>query len=309
MKQIASKTDFVDTLPAAEFNNHKNEIQNVLTQFGISFDALKEDQLGRAIAAYVAASAFYACTNVVNAYTLTPISARKAPEAYHDGMLVRFRPSFTSTGNATVNVNTIGVKKILEQDGSTQVAAGRLSVLADITLRYDPSADTASGAFIVVTPDVVTPTSVSGNSVKISKLVDGNAATGTTLIPDDDSITQNTEGDEYMTLAHTPLDAANLLRVDVVWFGASSATSRIFAPLFKDSVADSLANGGNRGEINNITVIAYTYFMVAGGTSPITFKVRAGAETAGTVTFNGMTGTRRFGGTMASSIIVTEYKA
>ena len=41
----------------------------------------------------------------------------------------------------------------------------------------------------------------------------------------------------------------------------------------------------------------------------ITFKVRAGANAAGTTTFNGTGGARRMGGVAASSITITEIKA
>jgi hypothetical protein len=47
--------------------------------------------------------------------------------------------------------------------------------------------------------------------------------------------------------------------------------------------------------------------MIAGTTSAITFRVRAGND-SGTYTLNGAGGVRKLGGVMASSITVTEYK-
>lgn len=41
----------------------------------------------------------------------------------------------------------------------------------------------------------------------------------------------------------------------------------------------------------------------------ITFRVRAGQHTAGTLTMNGDGGARRLGGILFSSITITEYKA
>jgi hypothetical protein len=51
--------------------------------------------------------------------------------------------------------------------------------------------------------------------------------------------------------------------------------------------------------------------MTSGTVSATTFKVRAGIRSggSGTVTFNGTSGSRLFGGTIASSITVTEIKA
>jgi hypothetical protein len=46
--------------------------------------------------------------------------------------------------------------------------------------------------------------------------------------------------------------------------------------------------------------------IVAGGTSAITFRVRAGASACGTTTFNGIGGSRIFGGVMASNIYIEE---
>jgi hypothetical protein len=46
--------------------------------------------------------------------------------------------------------------------------------------------------------------------------------------------------------------------------------------------------------------------MTSGTTSATTFKVRAGANAAGTTTFNGTAGARLFGGVMASSMVIRE---
>lgn len=135
----------------------------------------------------------------------------------------------------------------------------------------------------------------------------GASATGTTLIPLDDTIPQNTEGNEYMTLAITPTDAANILDIEVVWVGVHSVAAWISAALFQDSVANALAaTTGFSTTAGGGAPLVFRHKMVAGGTSAITFKVRAGGHTAGTTTFNGNAGARIFGGVMASSITITE---
>ena len=56
-----------------------------------------------------------------------------------------------------------------------------------------------------------------------------------------------------------------------------------------------------------IVFVTFTHYMTAGTTSATTFKVRAGADGAGTTTTNGGAGMGRFfGGVMASSITITE---
>ena len=153
---------------------------------------------------------------------------------------------------------------------------------------------------------------VAGAVVQVVNVQDGAVATGTTLIPLDDTIPQNTEGDEYMTLAITPKSTTNKLKIEAVWNGAHSTTVRhIHAALFQDSTAGALAVGvGGKANIANERCgIVFTHFMAAGTVSETTFKVRAGNSAAGTTTFNGASAAREFGGVFASSITITEIKA
>jgi len=136
---------------------------------------------------------------------------------------------------------------------------------------------------------------------------DGAVATGTTELPFDDTKPQNTEGDEYMTLAITPSSASNKLKIDVViYLSHTNTSSTVSASLFQDSSADALAVGAVFMNASGLVCLSYTHWMVAGTTSSTTFKVRAGANTSGTSTFNGTGGSRFFGGVMASSITITE---
>lgn len=150
-----------------------------------------------------------------------------------------------------------------------------------------------------------------GASVQEVSTVTGTVATGTTAIPYDNTIPQITEGDEYMTLAITPTSATNKLKIEVVFNGANAnATARVIAALFQDATAGALAAGcmelSATGHAANIKIV---YWMTAGTISSTTFRVRAGGSVAAsTTTFNGFGGTQLFGGVMASSITITEYK-
>ncbi len=138
----------------------------------------------------------------------------------------------------------------------------------------------------------------------------GAVATGTTITPNDDTIPQNTEGDQYMSLAITPTNASSTLEITVNGFFATSlATGNIIVcALYKDSVADALASSFVR-VANASYPMAQSMFhtVVSGGVSAITFKVRAGAGAAGTTTFNGTSGSRSLGGSLNSTIIIKEY--
>lgn len=138
-------------------------------------------------------------------------------------------------------------------------------------------------------------------------------ATGTTILPYDDTIPQNTEGDQYMTQAITPKSATNHLLIEATCYITNSfaGTQDLSAALFQDTTANAIAVGffTNSGGAGFVSGIKITYDMVAGTTSSTTFKVRAGASQAGTTTFNGAGGNRRFGGITISNIKITEYKA
>jgi hypothetical protein len=152
----------------------------------------------------------------------------------------------------------------------------------------------------------------SGASVLVQKVYTqtGAEAHGTGLIPRDDTIPQKTEGDEYMTLAITPTKATNRLDITVIGIWSNSvARNPMVVALFRDDVADALAGitwdaKPNASDMDASACIIH--HMVAGTTSEITFKVRAGGNQTGTTTFNGAGAARYLGGVMASSITIEE---
>jgi hypothetical protein len=128
-------------------------------------------------------------------------------------------------------------------------------------------------------------------------------------MPQDNTIPQNTEGDQYMSLSYTPTSSTNKLQIDVVIFGSINSNASMNMALFQDSVANALAANTSyaAGGPTNTYQQTLKHTMTAGTTSAITFKVRIGPEAAGTLTFNGRNGGQLFGGVASSSITVTEY--
>ena len=151
-----------------------------------------------------------------------------------------------------------------------------------------------------------------GDVVQVQRNATGAVATGTTVIPNDDTIPQNTEGDQYMSQAITPRSAANVLavRAQAILGNVTSSTDLMVAALFQDSTASALAvaygpkSGGN-GPAN----LTLGHSLRAGTTSATTFKVRGGQATAGTTTFNGHNAARLYGGVLNSFIEVQEIVA
>lgn len=149
----------------------------------------------------------------------------------------------------------------------------------------------------------------SNKIIQIVNTQTGAVATGTTTIPFDDTVPQNTEGDQYLSLAITPTNAANLLRIEVEWVGSNSAVGGMTLALFQDSTASALAATHQRmDQTAGIYPIGMSHYMTAGTTSATTFKIRAGLNNAGTTAMNGNP-TRQFGGALASSITITEIAA
>ena len=185
-----------------------------------------------------------------------------------------------------------------------------------------PGTVTAIDIGALANSDTVVPTSKAvttalagvggGKLVQAVNYETGAVATGSTIIPYDDTIPQNTEGDQYMSLAITPTSASNNLIIHVHINVASSTYAQIIAALFQDSTANALAVA-----VSPITVLTANflsrsfdliYKMTAGTTSATTFKIRIGPHTAATLTFNGEGGARLFGATFISSITILEVK-
>ena len=148
----------------------------------------------------------------------------------------------------------------------------------------------------------------SGTVLQVVNYTTGAVATGTTTLPYDDTIPQNTEGNEYMSLAITPKSATSKLLVEVVWIGGNNyaGAQNITAALFVDSAAGSVAASTQTCGQSYVMAVPFSYSQTSGGTSAITFKVRAGSNAAGTTTFNGYGSARFLGGVYASTITITE---
>jgi len=241
---------------------------------------------------------YAADTGSATAYAIAP-----APgiAAYAIGQIFVFKAANANSGTApTLNVNSKGA-------GTIYLPTGGALVAGDIP---------ANGMAMVVCAST-TPTFhllnpvVSFKDNRLLQMVStqtGAVATGTTTVPADDTIPQNTEGDQYMSLAVTPQSATSklIIRVTVNWSLSTLGNSAIIA-LFQDSTANALATVAQTqyvaGSVNTTT---FTHVMTSGTTSATTFKVRAGPVAAGTLTFNGQAAGRFFGGTYASGITIEE---
>lgn len=222
-----------------------------------------------------------------------------------------------SAGDIAVEGNTVyraGGTDVAVADGGTGVStftdAGVLigngtGAIQVTTAGTSGQVLTSNGAGV----DPTFQTAAGGKFKQMVSTVTGAVATGTTTMPMDDTIPQNTEGDQYMTLAITPTNSTNKLEISVVVNYAHSAVGHVTAALFQDTTASALAAADVVAQTADVLrVINFTHVMDAGTTSATTFKVRVGSESAGTLTFNGFSGARKLGGVLASSIVIKEIE-
>lgn len=136
-------------------------------------------------------------------------------------------------------------------------------------------------------------------------------ASTTATIPLDDTIPQNTEGAEFLTCSITPKFSTSKLLVNVVFNTATSTAALCTIALFRDSTADALQASWGTPFAGNApqAPLVISHFTTANSTSSTTFKVRGGMNSAGTFQVNGASGARYLGGSMISSITITEVAA
>ena len=138
-------------------------------------------------------------------------------------------------------------------------------------------------------------------------------ASGTTQIPNDDTIPTSSEGTALAALdtAITPTNAANTLIVMVNFpFLECSGAANLQVALYQDSSAAIAATtaesaGGTAGLCVQLNYIKEGSI----GTSATEFKIRYGAASAVTNTINGYNGARKLGGVAPASMTVMEIRA
>jgi len=147
--------------------------------------------------------------------------------------------------------------------------------------------------------------------VQVVNLISSTTATGTTRSLADNTIPQNDEGVEFMTLAITPTHASNKLLIQVVIeLGHSVDQTQTVVALFQDSTAGALSATAQwaPATANRPYTVALNHYMAAGQTSETTFKIRAGSTNAGTQRFNSAASAQFGGGVCGSSITISEIR-
>lgn len=181
--------------------------------------------------------------------------------------------------------------------GNTNYVAFTVGTLSGNTVWTLPTADGSAGKVLQTNGSGVL-------SFVFQNLVQAVGSTltitsGTTVIPFDNTLPQNTEGIAIGSQAITPKSATNILEIEVVaCVNCVAAASVITLALFQDSGASAISTSfGLTGAANGGQTLVLRYRMTAGTTSSTTFSVRAGGNSASAITIGGYNG----GGIYASS--------
>ena len=151
---------------------------------------------------------------------------------------------------------------------------------------------------------------ISGQQVQEVWAEDATYAANTGVTAYSDDIPAITDGDQILTAAITPKASTNILTVRTLITVSSNNTS-VVVHLHRDAVINALAATGGYLLTNHSNVIALVHRMVAGGTSAITFRLRAGVS-SGEYYVNGRYSSpsgRVFGGVSKTSIQIIESQA
>ncbi len=136
-----------------------------------------------------------------------------------------------------------------------------------------------------------------------------------TAIPYDDSIPQQTEGDEILTLAITPTATDSILFVESSITGnVEIALRECTGALFRDATAGAIA-AAQIGRTADSDAKEATVFgsirvwVTSGSTDETTFKLRCGSESTTGLSINGDATSRLYGGVSSTTLTITEYSA
>ena len=152
-----------------------------------------------------------------------------------------------------------------------------------------------------------------GKVLQVVKSTTSSVVTCGTNIPWDDTIPQNTEGNEVLTVTITPLSATSSLYIKFFCTGTHSGSggNGTMAALFVDSTANAISVFGvqNNGA-NWQTTISHAASVASSSTTARTYKVRVGSSGGVTFHVNGNNaGTRVFGGAATAILELWEVEA
>jgi hypothetical protein len=241
------------------------------------------------------------------------IAANQWYQLLYDG--TQFQLSAWAGGASAASESVAGIIEIATAaetttgtDDALAITPLKLTTFAPATATVDTAADTV--LFIDATDSKVKKGAFPSTSLaKPQSATYATNADLTTTIPVDDTIPQNTEGTEIVTVSITPSSASNKVRVRAYFYGQGNVSVSVMTgAIFRDSGASALTGGIGyaRSTATNTVMGAYIEVVDSPATTlAVTYKLRVGPD-AGTMRLNGGTGGRLFGSALTVGIFVEE---
>lgn len=142
-----------------------------------------------------------------------------------------------------------------------------------------------------------------------TSFITGAYSSGTGIIPNDDTIPQNNEGTQFMSLDHYPLSAFSKVEITASghFFNSTGSSWRAIGALFKGSDVNSIATAEGVNSLGSWAILLHAKAIInSATTNTTTFSFRAGTESSSTTYFNG-NAARKYGGSFSSYMTINEY--
>jgi len=199
-----------------------------------------------------------------------------------------------------------GIRNIAAIDNGE--TALKLTALFDTTNPANLGTAGPGTSLIAARRDHIHNTPAGGGGVLVQSIYAQSVTHDTlsTHIPADDTIPQNTEGTQILTVTITPTSASNRVRIHFSGYFAGDNSDYLTVALFQDSGAGAIAAVcDHSGGANRSQVVPLVFEHVPATTSAVTYKIRAGGHAA-TFYTNGISTTRLFGGVALITLTATE---
>lgn len=152
-----------------------------------------------------------------------------------------------------------------------------------------------------------------GDRIQFVRSLDGAGASGTTTTPADNTIPQDTEGNQFLTVTITPQSPANVFRIGVVANLAINTANSIIGAIHRTGIGDAnalMATIVTPNGANFFSQMVMDLMIFATFSSAATYSFRAGDTAAGTTYLNRNTASAAlFNGTNYSQMFAEEIMA
>lgn len=287
---------------------------------GSSF-TLRSLQIGEAMTIRCDGSAFK-----IIAHT-PPLMAARGPGVISVASRVSSAPSATAAARYIVTsaFSTYSVGDIIEGNNSTfnkytpPTDCGWLAYVQDEDTYYSFQNSAwvcmraTSAQAIAGTDNAASMTALSTRATVPARNYSEYAASAdlTVVLPYDDTVPAITEGTEILTATITPKAVTSRIRIRFAGNAGAGGTYAIVAALFQDATSAALQVSAVETGLGATTSqrIELAYEHCPATTSLVTYRIRVGPGSAGTVRMNGEYNARKFGGASLSTLVVEELVA